>query len=127
MLSQTKGCEEIQDDDELYRRIHPDQIKHGKISSAAFKQKTPDLSVSISRLTTPEKVLHGYPRHGLASLVAAIFRKENLEVYHAPAPCNYAHAIVYGKITESMAKRIADSAKLICENLAFLQSAKLHD
>ncbi|MBU1209612.1 MAG: hypothetical protein KKH04_22285 [Proteobacteria bacterium] len=127
MLSQTKGNEEIKDENELYRRIHPEQIKHGKISSAAFKQKTPDLSVSIAKLTTPEKVLQKYPRHGLGSLVASIFRKENLEVYHAPVPCNYAHAIVYGKITESVAKRIADSARLICENLASLQSAKLHN
>jgi hypothetical protein len=127
MLSQTKGHEEIKDEDELYRRIHPHQIKHGKISSAAFKQKTPDLSVSIARLTTPEKVLHGYPRHGLGSLVAVVFRKENLEVYHAPVACNYAHAIVYGKITDSMARRIADSSMLICESLAVLQSLKLHD
>ncbi len=115
MLPQTKGSEEIKDENELYRRIHPDQIKNGGISSAAFKQRTPYLSVSIARLTTPEKVLHGYPRHGLGSVVAAVFRKENLEVYHAPVSCNYAHTIVYGKITESMAKRIAVSSKLICE------------
>lgn len=117
MLPQIKGYEEIKDEDELYRRIHPDQIKCGKISSAAFKQKTPDLSLSIARLTTPGKVLQGYPRHGLGGLIAGIFRKEKLEVFHAPVPCNYAHAIVYGKITDSMAKRIANAAKLICKNL----------
>lgn len=129
MLSQTKGFgEEIKDEDELYRRIHPTFIKsHGRISSGAFKPKTPDLSVNIARLTTPEKTLYGYPRHGLGSLPAGTFRIEKLEIYHVSVSCNYAHAIVYGKITDSMAKRIADSANLICENLISLQSARLHD
>jgi len=127
-ISEKGFGEEIEDEDELYRRIHPDWIKScGKISSAAFKQKTPDLSVNIARLTTPEKTLYGYPRHGLGSLPAGTFRIEKLEIYHVPVSCNYAHAIVYGKITDAMAKRVADSAKLICENLSLLQNAKFHD
>jgi hypothetical protein len=106
--------EKVEDEHELYRRVHPDWIKSsGKISSAAFKQKTPDLSVNIARLTTPEKTLYGYPRHGLGSLLATTFRIENLEIYHVPVSCNHAHAIVYGKITGPMAKRISDSTKLI--------------
>jgi hypothetical protein len=127
MFPQTKGPEEIKDEDELYRRVHPDQIRDGKISSAAFKQKTPDLSLDIAKLTTPEKVLCEFPRHGLGSLIAEILRTEKLEVFHAPVPSNYPHAIAYGKITDSMAKRIAKSANLICKNLASLQNTILRD
>jgi hypothetical protein len=123
MLPQTESFgEAIEDEDQLYRRVFPGFLKnHGRISSAAFKTKG-DLSVDIARLTTPHKSLYGYPDHGLSTLSALTFRKEdNLEIYHVPTSCNYAHALVYGKITEAMAKRIASSAKLVCENLASLQ------
>ena len=113
MSSAQRVPEDIKDEDELYRRIHPTHVINGKISSAAFKQREPDLSVDIARLTTPERALLNYPNHGLVSLVTVFFRNLNLEVYHAPIPCNYAHAIVYGKITPSIAKMIAMAAKLV--------------
>ena len=113
MSSAQRGPEDIKDEDELYRRIHPTHVINGKISSAAFKQRAPDLSVDIARLTTPERALLNYPNYGLGSLVAGFFRNLKLEVYHAPIPCNYAHAIVYGKITPSMAKMIAIAVKLV--------------
>ena len=113
MSSPQRSPEEIKDEDELYRRIHPTHVINGKISSAAFKQRQPDLSVDIARLTTPERALLNYPDYGLGSLAAGFFRNLKLEIYHAPVPCNYAHAIVYGKITSSIAKMIAIAVKLI--------------
>jgi len=113
MSSAQRGPEEIKDEDELYRRIHPTHVINGKISSAAFKQRQPDLSVDIARLTTPERTLSYYPDYGLGSLAAGFFRNLKLEVYHAPIPSNYSHAIVYGKITHSMAKMVAIAVKLI--------------
>jgi len=111
MLKHPSGPEEIRDEDGLYRRIHPSWIKDKGISSAAFKQSSLDLSVDIARLTTPDKVLSSHQNYGIGIVTAGFFRHLKLVIYHAPEPCNYAHAIVLGKITQSMAKKISLSAK----------------
>jgi hypothetical protein len=110
----SSGPEEIKDEDRLLRRIPPIWIKDGGVSSAAFKQRPPlDLSVDIARLTTPEKVLLSHPGYGIGIITASFVLNLKLVIFHAPEPSNYAHAIVFGKITGSMAKIIARSAKLL--------------
>ena len=111
MLKHSSGPEKISDEDRLFRRIPPQWIKPEGISSAAFKQRPLDLSVNIARLTTPQKVLLNYPNYGIGIITAGFFRNLKLVIYHAPEPCNYAHAIVFGKITQSLAKKISLSAK----------------
>jgi len=120
----SSGLEKISDEDGLYRTIHPLWIKDKGITSAAFKQRPPldsrlvgrhslDLSVDIARLTTPEKVLLSHSGYGIGIITASFVLNLKLVIYHAPEPSNYAHAIVFGKITGSMAKLIARSAKLL--------------
>ena len=113
MLKHSSGPEKISDEDRLFRRIHPKWIKPEGISSAAFKQRPLDLSVNIARLTTPQKVLLNYSNYGIGIITGGFFRNLKLVIYHAPEPDNYAHAIVFGKITAAIAKSIARSAKLL--------------
>ena len=124
MLKHSSGPEKISDEDGLYRGIHPFWIKDKGITSAAFKQRPPldlrsvskhslDLSVDIARLTSLEKVLSSHPGYGVGIITASFFLNLKLVVYHAPEPCNYAHAIVFGRITDTIARKIARSAKLL--------------
>jgi len=106
------GSIEILDDDELYRRIHPTFRKpDGNISSAAFRQT--DLSVDFAKLTTVAQTLDGYSSFGLASITVRVPRQLELEVLHDPLPGNYAHGIIKGNITESKAKKMARSARIV--------------
>jgi hypothetical protein len=89
--------EEIQDDDHLYRRLHPTHIdEQGIVSSAAFNDDTGDISVDLARLTTPEESVDrakgiGY---GLAELIASFPRQLGLLVTHDPQPDNDAHTLI---------------------------------
>lgn len=103
------AVEEIADADELYRRIHPSQVKDGMPTSAAFKDV--ELSVDLARLTTLERSLTGYPSHGLASITAGHARSLKQTVFHDPLEANPAHAIVKGHKTLSIARSLARSAK----------------
>ncbi|MBI2503300.1 MAG: hypothetical protein HYW07_08710 [Candidatus Latescibacteria bacterium] len=106
---------EILDDDELYRRIHPTFRKpDGTVSSAVFKQRGGDgLSVDFAKLTTIARTLDGHGSSGLASIAVQIPRQLELEVLHGPVPGNYAHGIIKGNITESKAKKMVCSARIV--------------
>lgn len=103
----------IDDNDDLYRRISPAQYyeKEGRPASAAFRDF--ELSVDWSKYTTPERTLRGYPSHHLASFKAIVPRQLNQEVKHDPVPDNYAHSLVIGKKTLSIARKLARSCKFI--------------
>jgi hypothetical protein len=101
--------QEIADADDLYRRIHPSQVKDGRPTSAAFKD--PELSVDLARLTTPERSLTGYPLYGLTSIVAGHARSLGQDVFHSPLEANPAHAFVRGAKPLSVARGLAQSAK----------------
>ncbi|MBZ0168327.1 MAG: hypothetical protein K8F29_02645 [Kofleriaceae bacterium] len=101
--------EEIADNDELYRRIHPLQVKDGRPTSAAFKD--PEMSVDVARVTTPQRVLSEYSSHGLASITAGYARSLEQDVFHDPVENNPAHAIVKGNKPPRIAKSLARSAK----------------
>ena len=101
--------QEIADADDLYRRIHPLQVRDGRPTSAAFTD--PELSVDLAKLTTPQPSLSDYASHGLASIIAGHARSLRQEVFHNPVESNPAHALVKGKKTPSIAKSLARSAK----------------
>ena len=103
----------IGDEDDLYRRIHPKFRKENRVSSAVFKTRDPELSLVVARLSSTEEALNGFDGFGLACITAGFLRSLNLEVYHDPFPENYAHAIAYGKITDSMANMIARNSILL--------------
>src|SRR3990170_1644051 len=99
--------QEIADADDLYRRIHPLQVRDGRPTSAAFTD--PELSVDLARLTTPEHSLSGHATHGLASITAGHARSLRQDVFHEPLETNPAHALVRGKKTPSIARSLARS------------------
>ena len=100
--------QEVADADDLYRRIHPSQVKDGKLTSAAFKD--PQLSVDLARLTTPQRSLSGHPSYGLASITALLARSLGQEVVHNPLEVNPAHALVIGNKNLGTARSLARSA-----------------
>jgi hypothetical protein len=102
----------IDDADELYRRIHPDQVKDdGTISSAAFN--TLEMSVDRATLYSPTQSLEDYSNCGLASFTAGFARELQQEVIPAPVLFNPAHALVKGKKTKGMCRRFAKMARIL--------------
>jgi len=110
------SCEDdktIPDSEGLWRRVHPTQIVVDQTtgiqrpSSAAFKDRRGELSVEISSLTTPERVLAEYPKHSLVEVKAAVFRAKRCIIVKDPLPNNIAHALVCGNLTQADLREIA--------------------
>lgn len=105
-------AEHIPDEDSLYRRIHPEQLKpNGEISSAAFKGD--ETSVDWEKYTTPKKTLKGFFRHHLASILAGIPRQKGQEVKHNPTEENQAHSLIIGHKTKSISRFLSRNSILI--------------
>jgi hypothetical protein len=111
---------EIPFDDQLLRRIRPDQIvddgNTGKRrpSSAAFKD--PKMSVDAESILKSQGLdyrfsLSKHPGYSLARFPAAAARAKNLSVEHQPEPENPAHAVVLGKKTQGIANYLVS----VCE------------
>jgi hypothetical protein len=110
---------EIEDTDDLYRRLPHDHVKpDGRISSVAFcfrGQPDPSLSVDLAKLTTPEESIARAPKPGagLGVFQAAVPRQLGLTVRHAPIPPNHregrppnpAHAVIEGLTPEDRLTR----------------------
>ncbi len=110
----TQEPQDIQDSDDLYRRIAPAHMnRDGTINSGAFtKRRGEGISVNLARLTTPEETLRPRPTFGLGSLLAAIPRDLGLNVRHAPAPHNQAHSLIEGENTKAIRRQMAEAAVL---------------
>ena len=92
---------QIEDDDELYRRIAPNYFKEdGSISSSAYKvngRPDKEISVNLAYLTTIDKTLKDRSNFGVGSLIARYPREIGLEVVHDPQyPENEAHSLIKG-------------------------------
>lgn len=111
----TQELHDIQDSDDLYRRIAPDHVNSdGTINSGAFKTRPPaGISVNLARLTTPEETLRPRPTFGLGNLQAAIPRGLGLNVRHAPVPDNDAHSLIEGQNTRAIRRQMAEAAVLL--------------
>lgn len=111
MADNTKiTIETIEDDDELYRRVHPTQYDQvtGEVFSSAFKSK--EMSVDLARLClfNPESTANAALSRGIkcsavVSFTAGFARREcKQEVVHDPLPPehdfgpNPAHTLVKG-------------------------------
>lgn len=102
----------IADAEQLYRRVHPTQVKDdGKLSSAAFTD--PELSVDRAMLTTTEQTLREHPKHGIAAFTAGLARELEQEVVPDASLFNRAHALVKGSKPKSVKRRFAREAELI--------------
>jgi hypothetical protein len=103
----------VHDSEPLLRRIHPTQMKEGRASSAAFKDR--EMSVERSdMLPAPLEALRDHPRYGLARLLTKAARELEQEVVPDPVGLwNLAHALVNGPKPRSTAKKLAGAAELL--------------
>jgi len=81
--------ERISPEDELYRRVAPDQIANGEVTSAAYKVRgNPDnhISVDLARLTDPATSLARATKPGfrLGQLAVHVPLELDFEVKHRP-------------------------------------------
>ena len=109
---------QIEDDDELYRRIPPNYFKtNGTISSSAYKLNgRPDreISANLAYLTTIEKTLENRPNFGVGSLIARGPRSIGLEVVHDPIfPDNEAHSLIKGASENAQCSELAKSTRIL--------------
>ncbi|NUO81694.1 hypothetical protein HUU05_16615 [candidate division KSB1 bacterium] len=104
----------VADEDAVLRRIpnKPSHIKSdGTLSSANFIG--PDTSVNIERLTTIADTMHGYESCGLVRPFTHTIREHGEDVIHDPTADNFAHAIIPGKRTISVARKLALQSEII--------------
>ncbi len=114
----------IGDDERLLHRIWPDdvvvdpQTGQRRPSSATFRSKSNIISVDLASLTTPEKVLAGYPHHALVEIDVATVRSLGCKVVRDPQPDNPSHALLYGsgpdgRMTKSEAREIVGRCRWV--------------
>lgn len=109
-LSEIPG--EVHDDEILHRRIHPSFVRpDGSISSQAFRD--PEMSVDRAWYTTIEDTLLAYEDYGLAALIAVDARELDQEVVADRLLLNPAHALVKGRKTKSISRRLARSSSWV--------------
>jgi hypothetical protein len=104
----------VEDSEPLLRRIQPLHYREGQPpSSAAFKN--PELSVDREHMLAAAKdACANYPGNGLARIpTAKIPRDLGLEVAKDPLTNNLAHALVRGKKTDSVAKKLARCVQIV--------------
>jgi hypothetical protein len=105
---------QIQDDDELLRRLAPDHVSEGHANSLAFSKKFPyEISVNLSRMTTIEKTLEEKPHFGIGRLNVGVVRRLGLTVQHAPVKGNEAHCLIKGEYSKAAAKNLAKATTVI--------------
>lgn len=112
---------EIEDNDELYRRIFPEYVRaNGTVSLKAFMLSgypDPQVSVDLARLTTPEEAVSRAkePGYGLGAIVAQLPRSLGLTVRHDPIPNHYSHSLIIGENTKEKCKRLAEGVRLMIQ------------
>jgi len=111
----------IPDSEDLFRRILGNWIvteQHSgarRLSSQAFSDRDDEISVDLSSLISPRGSLAlGDDRHiGIAAITGGDARKLDQAVVRAPVPGDPAHALICGKQTKSVRRRLALRARWI--------------
>ncbi len=110
---------EIEDSDDLYRRLVADHVKDGEVSYLAYRlPKNPDsrMSVDLAKLTTPAAAAARAtkPGRGVGALVARVPRELEYQVFHDPVEGNPAHSAIEGDC-ESRVKllRLARATRVV--------------
>lgn len=114
--------EVVGDDDNLLRRViftNPNYIRPDQsVTSFAFTPRKinglpENLSVDIERLTTYEASIIDRFNYRLYAIAALQVRQIGLNCEHDPLPDNYAHALIIGDVSKSIARQLAVSARRI--------------
>ncbi len=102
----------VEDTEPLHRRIHPTFVhSSGRISSQAFTD--PEMSVDRGDYREVSETLRDCKGFGLVRFLAETARNLNQEVRADPQLLNEAHALVVGKKTKSIARKLARSSKWV--------------
>jgi hypothetical protein len=117
--------EQVGIEDNLYRRIVPDNVTNGELNAGAFSLRSGEdaLSVDIARLTSAEECLAraGRPDVGIAVLGVGDVVALGLIVEHDPVvgdsssgiPDNYAHARITGDNSRAIRGKLAKAAVIL--------------
>jgi hypothetical protein len=116
----------ILDESELWRRIPPrhfvkdENVGQMRPSKAAFDNHPngSPMSVVLADVVTesgrdPGAVLTGHERFALAAITARLARSCEQGIAREPLPNEPAHAVVFGKKTDSIKKRLARGSRWI--------------
>jgi tRNA G18 (ribose-2'-O)-methylase SpoU len=113
---------EVLDSESLHRRIHPSHVKpDGSLSSAAFT--APELSVDRVALRTVAETLANHAGYGVAALSTGYVRSLDQEVRAAPDLLNRAHALVVGRKSKGIQRKIAKSATWVVRTGRFSETS----
>ncbi len=119
------SLEQISPDDQLFRRIVPDNVTNGDLNAGAFSLRPDEdsLSVDIARLTTPEECLAraGRADVGLAVLKVSEVTALGLVVEHGPVDNDpvagiresYAHARIIGENSRAVRSKLAKASVIL--------------
>ena len=102
-------------EDRLLRWLHPGQFnwEENRPTSAAFKD--PEMSVDILSMTTVSESYERARKLGKNAVASFSYQQAielGLEVKHDPIEGNDAHALVLGKKTNSISKKLARSCQV---------------
>lgn len=106
---------QVKPSDKLLRWLHPGQFnwEENRPTSAAFKDD--EMSIDILCLTTIEESYHRAKKIGknaVVSISASLIMEKELLICHSPVEGNYAHGLVLGKKTKSIAKFLANNCEV---------------
>src|SRR5262245_59235671 len=102
----------IDDDEVLHRRIHPEFVKpDGSPSSQAFTDDNMSVDRAIRR--TARETIEGYSGFGVAALVTSPVRALGLKVIPDLLVYNDAHALVQGKKTRAISRKLARMSSMV--------------
>ncbi len=105
---------EVEDTEPLHRRIHPTFVHpSGRISSQAFTDR--EMSVDRGRYREVSETLRNCKGFGMARFLAEAARNFGQEVRADPELLNPAHALVVGKKTKSVARKLARASEWVVE------------
>lgn len=98
-MEQLSDDPQIPDDEILYRRVSPDQIKPDGQSWRPSSQLfiTTQMSVRLASHVSPEEALKGYPRFGLVRFTAQVVREAGCIIARQTDDPVIGHALVCPK------------------------------
>jgi hypothetical protein len=115
----------IPDPEKLLRRIpeyhypYDSKIGRHRISSAAFFDPNQQISVDRRSISTPEQTRNRNnpdpSNFGVAAVTAALARQLQQMVVSSPSHTNPAHALIVGKQTAAVRKKLAKAATIEIE------------
>ena len=113
--------EEIEDRDQLYRRLHYSHVlRDGRVNRTAFtlnNQPEREISVDLARLTTPEETAtRGRAPRGVGVLEAGYPRSIGFTIRHNPLKGGrgeYAHCLIEGENDMTKCRLLAEATTVL--------------